>query len=305
MEHNNRLARLRRNSARAWHRTLADTVAFVREAKYRLGIGTIVLVYVIAMEVNARWAADGFDVYDQIYYYTDFNRDFQQLQVNYGLTFAIDIKETDYPDSWAIEPVAKVSPLENDVGLSQMIHALSLSLKKYPADLIRKELKGLVFLEKLTTDGIHTAGTYTSTQRIVIVRTGDGIADSVEQLQETFHHEFSSLLKNSYNFSEQDWQRASGKNFSYQLENDPYSFVSKLTEYPADETLYQRGLVEFYGETGLENDFNTYAQVIFTHPQQMRVLIRQYPVIRDKYAVFKRFYLSIDKRLAPVFAKID
>ncbi|MBI3897632.1 MAG: hypothetical protein HY308_04955 [Gammaproteobacteria bacterium] len=113
------------------------------------------------------------------------------------------------------------------------------------------------------------------------------------------------MLKYSYNLSERDWKHASGSHFAYQFEDDPYSFNSKITRKPDNESLYQRGLINFYSETGLENDFNTYAQTIFTYPKKMRVLIQRYPVIRDKYAVFKAFYLGIDKGFAPVFAAID
>jgi hypothetical protein len=69
--------------------------------------------------------------------------------------------------------------------------------------------------------------------------------------------------------------------------------------------LHERGLIRQYAETGLENDFNTYAEVIFTKPKKMKKLISDYPIIKRKYEVFKDFYLSIDKDFAPVFDKID
>ncbi|MBI3897627.1 MAG: hypothetical protein HY308_04930 [Gammaproteobacteria bacterium] len=266
----------------------------------------------IVVGVEAVLIAQGFHLTDGVYYYTRFEQDLEQLHTKYGVSVATEIKEENYPKSWTTEIVfmPEVVPLENSLGVSQMIHALTLALEKYPPNLIRKEIKEFVLLETLTVNSFPAGGTYdTSTKRIFIARIGrKGAAHGVDFMQETFHHELSSLLKRSYHFPEQDWKKASGRDFSYQIESDPELFINyahNLAEVPENEALYQRGLLNFYSETGLENDFNTYAQTVFTDPQKVRALIRQYPVIRDKYAVFKAFYLGINKGFAPVFAAID
>ncbi|MBI3897630.1 MAG: hypothetical protein HY308_04945 [Gammaproteobacteria bacterium] len=288
-------------------------MALSRRAKFRrLGLAAILLVLAIIAGMEAVLIANGFHLTDGVYYYTRFEQDFQQLQGKYGISLVTEVQERNYPKGWTSEIVfmPEVVPLENRLGLSQVVHALTLAIEKYPASLIRREIKGIVLLETLTVNSFPYGGTYDApTKRLFIARKGNkGAAPGVNFLQETFHHEFSSLLKRSHPFSEQDWKNASGQNFTYRIEKDPGLFINMahgLTEKPDDATLYQRGLLNFYSETGLENDFNAYAETVFTHPLKVRALIRQYPVIRDKYAVFKTFYLGIDKGFAPVFAAID
>ncbi|MBI3897628.1 MAG: hypothetical protein HY308_04935 [Gammaproteobacteria bacterium] len=258
----------------------------------------------IVVGTEAVLMVNGFHLTDGLYYCTRFERDLKQLQAKYGVSVATEIKEENYPKAWTTEIVfmPEVVPLENSLGVSQMIHALTLALEKYPPDLIRKEIKEFVLLETLTVNSFPYGGTYDkSTKQVFITRKNN-------ELQESFHHEFSSLLKHAYRFPEQDWKKANGRHFSYRIESEPQFFVKvmhDLVEVPGKEALYQRGLLNFYSETGLENDFNVYAETVFAHPKEMRALIQQYPVIRNKYAVFKTFYLTIDKRFAPVFAEID
>ena len=130
-------------------------------------------------------------------------------------------------------------------------------------------------------------------------------------LHRIVHHEISSLLKLNYQFDNALWRSAMGPGFQYANDKDPWyqwKYVRgyiEPQEHSSERELLQRGLLRQYAETGVENDFNTYAEVIFGDPRRMRKLIRDYPIIARKYQVFKEFYMSIDPGFGPVFKKIE
>ena len=73
----------------------------------------------------------------------------------------------------------------------------------------------------------------------------------------------------------------------------------------SNESLYKLGLIEQYGYSGLENDFNLYAEMLFVDPQKLKKLISQYPAIAKKYQVLKEFYISINDSFIPVFNSME
>lgn len=158
--------------------------------------------------------------------------------------------------------------------------------------------------------GAPYGGTYDVEKKAIylVMTTGDGFRSSKSRIKRTFHHELSSLLMEYHNFNENLWRAAHGDNFEYEKDKDPFYEWMYLHGHvdPVDEDeLLDRGLLRQYAETGVENDFNIYASEIFTNPRKMKKLIKEYPIIKSKYEVFKAFYLSIDSGFAPVFKKID
>ena len=72
----------------------------------------------------------------------------------------------------------------------------------------------------------------------------------------------------------------------------------------SDPDLLKQGFLNRYAQSNFENDFNLYAEVIFTFPEKMRQLINQYPRVKQKYLFVKSFYINIDKGFSSVFDKI-
>jgi hypothetical protein len=66
---------------------------------------------------------------------------------------------------------------------------------------------------------------------------------------------------------------------------------------PAPET----GFLTGYGATTAENDFNTYAEKIFTDPAALVQLACQHALVRKKLNFVLQTYVSLDVRLEETF----
>ena len=194
---------------------------------------------------------------------------------------------------------------------ARLIRALYPEIIKYSESVISKYLNAIYFFDSLTIKGTSIGGTYDIEFKSIYFPNRNGFNNKKYTryfFKNAFHHEFSSILMRSNNFSEDDWRFANGESFQYEGDKDPtfsWMFLNGYVD-PVDKNiLYNRGLLNHYSETGVENDFNTYAELIFVNPKKMKKLIKKYPVIQRKYEVFREFYLSIDVGFAPVFDKID
>src|SRR5205085_6021762 len=87
-----------------------------------------------------------------------------------------------------------------------------------------------------------------------------------EYLEQTFHHEFSSILFRNYidKFDTLSWKEANAPDFNY---NDPENGVGAIRDNRSSQALdtlfCKKGLLTEYAGSGIENDVNTFAQNLF------------------------------------------
>jgi len=249
---------------------------------------------------------------------TRLERDLKHLKTHYGLNITTDLTPDNYKSSWLdadsgqLTLATKVVLTTDANDFARFVRTITPAIQRYAPALMRQHLSSVYCLDALTLGGSILAGTYDSAQRSVYLvhkRTNASSPLRYSSLiRQTFHHEFSSLLMKAHGFDEGAWRQAAGLAFRYEQDED-ISFRWKLfrgyIDPVEDSVLFNRGLLRHYSETGVENDFNTYAQTIFVQPEVMRPLIAQYPIIARKYQLFKDFYLGIDPGLAPVFTAIE
>ncbi|NOY71216.1 MAG: hypothetical protein GXP14_02385 [Gammaproteobacteria bacterium] len=257
-------------------------------------------------------------------------QDLAQLENDYGVRLRADLAPADYPPSWLdddtgdmtvtivhdgqpVDTSTKIVATGEGADFTRFVRILKPEIERYAPALIRQHLSHIYCLDTMTLHGAAASGTYSrELSSLYVVGT---VSNPIKQrsairIKKTFHHEFSSILMQHYNFDERAWRQAAGEGFRYKGDDDPLFYWMFISDHldappPPEEVLFQRGLLSHYGETGVENDFNVYAATIFTEPKRMKTLIATYPIIARKYALFKIFYLGIDPGLAPVFAAID
>ena len=121
-------------------------------------------------------------------------------------------------------------------------------------------------------------------------------------LEQTIHHEFSSVVIKSYNFPAFDWLKLNPADFEYIINPSRINAcMNSAKSYSASDAQLRQGLVSSYGKANAENDINSYAELIFTEPKTMKAYIRKYPRIGPKYEMLKRFYLSASPEFSAVF----
>jgi len=247
---------------------------------------------------------------------TDLERDLKHLQTHYSLNLTTDLTPDNYKSSWLdadsgqLSRNTKVVLITDANDFARCVRAVIPAIQRYAPALMRQHLSSVYCLDDLTLGSTAAGGTYDSAQRSVylIIKDSDASLSSSAWLKEVFHHEFSSLLMKAHGFDEGAWRQAAGLAFRYEQDEDisfRWMLFRGYIDPVEDSVLFNRGLLRHYSETGVENDFNTYAQTIFVQPETMRTLIAQYPIIARKYQLFKDFYLGIDPGLAPVFAAIE
>ena len=293
----------------------------------RTGIGVIALVFIFGnsdwwlerygQTMNARLSHYAVAVNEILYRWFWLERDLAQLKEDYGVTVHADLALADYSTHWLDEDGqpdigTKIVATTNRDDFARFVRIIKPEIERYAPALIRQHLTDLYGFDDLVPGGVEMAGTYELTQNRIYMthKYGKPLQRRPDvDIKVTLHHEFSSILMHRHDFNEGTWRQAAGPDFRYEQDNDlTYEWLylrGHIDEIAPLEVLLARGLLNAYSETGVENDFNTYAGVIFTQPETMRGWIAHYPIVARKYALFKAFYLGIDAGLAPVFAAID
>jgi hypothetical protein len=120
---------------------------------------------------------------------------------------------------------------------------------------------------------------------------------SDDYLKKTIHHEFSSILIHNNSFPVKNWMAVLPNDFSYakSVEQEVTAINSGWKpETPAPE-IFEKGFLTKYGMSTMENDINTYAEMLFTEPERLKNLAREYIDIERKYAILTAFYRNLDK----------
>ncbi|BFM09784.1 hypothetical protein [Halioxenophilus aromaticivorans] len=261
----------------------------------------------------------GFRAYDIYYHYTQYPAEKSRIEQQYGIQINGTIESENFPPNeivdGEIDKYTVITSVKNKFDFSQSISVIADSFSLYPATILNNNLNNAYIVDDLTLGGANVWGTYSIEKRSLYIlnlfQYHYPQGEIKRNLEKMLHHEISSVLMKNHQFDTALWRSAIGEGFQYEIDKDPWYQWMLIRDYiepeelSSEKELLQRGLLRQYAETGVENDFNTYAEVIFGEPKRMRKLISDYPIIARKYQVFKEFYLSIDPGFAPVFAKID
>lgn len=232
-----------------------------------------------------------------------------ELKQMYGLS-VIHLADTNQLPSSVVfkikdgEAHVEIDKLKKGQFLSY-INILKKALSKYPPDLIKNTLTEVFIGGPYTENDAVIVGMYEKSKIYLFYnhKWGDNTPLFLEQ---TFHHEFSSILIKKYNFPAFDWLKLNPPDFFYIINPKKIDkYMNSVGSYAATESMLKDGVVSAYGMVNAENDVNTYAETIFTQPEIMKHYIASYPVIAKKYKMLKHFYLSISPEFEKSFSLID
>ena len=248
---------------------------------------------------------------DIAYHHLSFQQEKIALEKKYDISFDNKVSPKNYPSFWLEQGYTDnlVVNLQAKYDFSRFFIVIKNELKKIPNGIIAKHLNHIYAVDAIYLNRMVIGVTYTPDGNIYIsLLTDKKKKASKKSIKKLFHHELSSILIIYYHLDKDKWRSLHGDNFLYKSEEDPFYFLSYKYDKTAlnnQKALYSKGLLKPYSETGLENDFNTYAEVIFTDPERMKKLIKQYPIIRRKYQIFKEFYLGIDSGFLDTFDGVE
>ena len=162
-------------------------------------------------------------------------------------------------------------------------------INSYPKEITEKYLQNIYLLSDFYCDDMQMGGTCSDKSIYVMVYT----YTSTKWLSEALHHEFSSILwrHNMFHMTKANIGMISGY-----AAYDPNSLKDCLNKdgcREETEQLLRQGFLLAYGKTNIENDFNVYAEYLFTKKEHLETLAKKYPLVNQKVKLFKKFYADI------------
>ena len=190
------------------------------------------------------------------------------------------------------EPLSASDPDASSATYAIVFDSIREFSAAYPKELLNKYLRGVFLLSNLNCSGKPYGGTYA--EKSIYLNVYDYTAKS--WLDKALHHEFSSVLVNATRFSFYTFAGISGySNYNPSIEKDCLA-TAKNCRIIRDDLL-EKGFLNDYGRTSYENDFNVYAEALFTDHSHLRYLAREYPIINKKYQVIKKFYNDLGVKI--------
>lgn len=218
-----------------------------------------------------------------------------------GVLISFSYSPSIFPDTWVAAPVNAVGETiaKSEIGRSKSV--MLATMNKYPASLLKDNLRAVYFLKSMEFFKVGYGGTNSNDALYI---TNDGALNNYTDiyLEQTFHHEFSSILYRNYPklLDTTAWKKANIPNFDY---NDPEAGVGAIRNNESsqvlDTLLCAKGFITQYAYSGLENDLNTVAQNLFKPDQNFWEIVDKYPRIRQKVKLLIAFY----NKLNPVFTE--
>jgi hypothetical protein len=187
------------------------------------------------------------------------------------------------------------------------LHVIDSSMGLYPKDILLSDLDAVNVGGQIQTEREqYTSGFFQPNSQDIYLfpLVADALnIDRDSDVRHTFHHELSSILMRKYRFDMIGFMASNGTDFEYWFDQAKILDSTHIGYY-ADSKLLEQGLLTYYSQTSPENDYNTYAEIVFSEPKIMSEYCSTYKRIEHKYEHVKAFYLKISADFQPVFDQI-
>lgn len=199
--------------------------------------------------------------------------------------------------------ICKLSSINEDQGSIKLVQAeqnmidnsteaIKAFFKSYNRDFIKDKINNIYIFKKINyldskVDGLSDG------ENIWLNLADFSETKAFSVYLETLHHEFSSnVYKKASLVKRFVWKKISSS-YYYTV-----SFLKKcLNDYQycqsTSKQMFEDGFLKMYSMTNDENDFNVYAQTLFTDPQKLKDLDEKYPLIHKKLEKLKEFYRDL------------
>jgi hypothetical protein len=214
-----------------------------------------------------------------------------------GIAIEFVEEENMFPESWYEGEInGKAESLDpSEYTRTQSI--LDKALKKYPITFLQNNLKKIYVMKAVKFFGQVYGGT-NSNDVVYISNNGESMGYTNAFVEQTFHHEFSSILLRKYytSFDETSFKAANAEGFQYGSGGID-ALINGESSQHFEAALNENGILCQYGGASVEEDFNTFTENLFLASPGFRELLTKYPRLDRKARIIVRFY----KTLEPTF----
>jgi hypothetical protein len=176
------------------------------------------------------------------------------------------------------------------------LDGIETSLAQYPPGFVARLIKAVFICGEMTIDGERAGGTYGPAWLLLAAPSDIGSAGIARTARLGVHHELSSFV---YFRNAQEWQKTVPSDWLF-----PSSVAGQLKGNRAPPPPPEMGFLNAYGATSPENDFNVYAEKMFTEMETVMQLARRIPIVARKAQLVRESYEAIDPRMHGVFSAL-
>jgi|SRR5688572_11582287 len=222
-----------------------------------------------------------------------------------GVVISFVTDENMFPADWVDDESLMDATNLNKADYARTRSIIQRALDKYPANIISKNLKKIYVLNFLSFENVEYGGTY-STDAVYVVNSGIDMGYDDVFVEQTFHHEFSSIL--FYNYL---WPYAIGETSWISCNSDELGYGAggfealkdDNADMEFDDYLNEHGFLHEYGRSDKENDFNSFAENLFMPSEDFWYLIEIYPRLKCKLDLMIQLYGKLHPDFTPEYFK--
>ena len=180
--------------------------------------------------------------------------------------------------------------------------SLRAALAVYPDRFLHQMLHRVVMASDITVYGEPAGGLFHG-EMVAISYFNVTSPASASFDTDTLHHELSSIVRAHAMFNDTAWTAANPPEFTYMDLSGYKKTLAHPGSVDGDDALHRQGFVADYGETSLDNDWNTYAEKVFGHGPDFANEIRAYPRMQQKTRQLIDVYESFDPAFEAYFQR--
>jgi hypothetical protein len=219
----------------------------------------------------------------------------------HGIYIGYDRPETFFVAPWTSRDAIIPNGVATRVDLEAVpvaLDGIEEALAVYPAGFVSTRCKAVFICASLTSHGADSGGTYGPAWIILVASHDFADGGIYETARLGIHHELSSFIWRGRLDLPSRWRTLLPADWS-EAKNNAEALKAALE----GEGDVERGFLSPYGATMDENDFNTYAEVVFTDPARLAALADKHPLVAQKLALLMDAYTSLDSRFEDLFKK--
>lgn len=209
-----------------------------------------------------------------------------------GVQIVSEYSQAIFPGSWQGVPINAAGEQIAADELKRAEPIIEKALKKYPVNLLSITLRAVYLIKSMKFYNVGFGGT-NSSDAVYVSNNGEAMGYTDAYIEQTFHHEFSSVLFRDYPsmLDTVTWKQQNAPGFDY---NDPENGVGALknnqSSQDLDTLLAAKGMLTQYAMSSLENDINTIAQNLFCPDPNFWAIADRFSKVRMKVKLLIAFY---------------
>jgi hypothetical protein len=227
-----------------------------------------------------------------------------RLAAKHGIIISFGHPNTFYTEPYGpadSAPSAEFSPRAAEgVQAAYALEGVEAALEQYPHGFVAKLIRAVFICGVLHVHGARSGGTY-GPLWIVLAAPADFNAESIRLTSYMgVHHELSSFVLRYAPTTLSAWQALEPNNAAFT--EDSRAAIARGLEHTAPDPA--TGFLSAYGATNPENDFNTYAETMFSDPAKLACLAKEHDLVRRKLSVVRAAYVEIDPAMDATFRQL-